>query len=65
MRRRDEVSDVAFVEWAKKMKDNFERCFWVPVKSQEDTQYEISPQLVKRRGIYKDVYKSHDASLDL
>ena len=39
------------------MRDNFERCFWIPQSPAEDQAYSINNQLVNRRGIYKDVLR--------
>ena len=47
------------------MKLNFEKCFWIPQEKTEDALYDVPTNLVKRRGIYKDVYKSSVASNDL
>ena len=49
---------VTFKDWAKKIKDNFERCYYVPVDPSEDKHHDIEPSIVNRRGIYKDCYKS-------
>ena len=47
---------IKFREWAAKIQSNFERCYYVPLDS--DEKYEINPLVVNRRGIYKDLYKS-------
>lgn len=49
---------VTFKEWAGKIKDNFERCYYIPIDPNEDSQYEVDSSIVNRRGIYKDLYKS-------
>lgn len=49
---------VTFKDWAKKIKDNFERCYYVPTDAGEDKQYDVNPKVVNRRGIYKDLHKS-------
>ncbi|CAL5865952.1 uncharacterized protein PFLUO_LOCUS159 [Penicillium psychrofluorescens] len=49
---------VTFTEWANKILDNFERCYYVPVDSQQDSHYDVDPAIINRRGIYKDLYKS-------
>ena len=49
---------LTFKEWAQKIKDNFEKCFWVPQEAKDDDNYDINKQFVHRRGIYKDVYRS-------
>lgn len=54
----DETKSITFKEWAAKIKHNFERCYYIPVSPDEDSQYDIDPSIVNRRGIYKDLYKS-------
>jgi glycogen debranching enzyme len=49
---------ITFEEWAEKIKDNFERCYYVPLSAKEDEKYDVNPKIVNRRGIYKDLYKS-------
>lgn len=49
---------ITFAEWAKKIKANFERCYFIPVNPDQDSQYDVDPSIVNRRGIYKDLYKS-------
>ena len=53
-----EGQEISFAEWAAKIKANFERCYWIPLDEKEDTEGDIDPKLVNRRGIYKDLYKS-------
>lgn len=45
-------------DWASRIKDNFERIFYIPLKPEEDGSFEVNRSLVNRRGIYKDLYKS-------
>lgn len=35
---------VDFLEWSLKMKENFEKCFWVPVNKSEDHLHQINPK---------------------
>lgn len=42
-----------FFDWAAKIQANFERCFWVNVRP---VQGENRPDLINKRGIYKDCY---------
>lgn len=49
---------MSFREWASKIKDNFERCFFVPLDEADDSVYDINSRLVNRRGVYKDLYRS-------
>jgi glycogen debranching enzyme len=39
------------------IKHNFEKCYYVPIENEKDDQYNLKPSFVKKRGIYKDVYK--------
>lgn len=54
----DEGNSITFKEWAVKLKSNFERCYYVPLNPDEDSEYEIDRSVVNRRGIYKDLYRS-------
>jgi glycogen debranching enzyme len=49
---------IQFNDWASKIKSSFEKCYFVPLKSSEDSKYDVNPKIVNRRGIYKDLYKS-------
>jgi glycogen debranching enzyme len=64
VQRGGRAMEVPFADWAGKMKANFERCFWVPAERHEDSQYDVNPKLVNRRGVYKDVYGSADLYTD-
>lgn len=49
---------ISFNDWASKIRQNFERCFYVPINPGDDAQHDIDSSIVHRRGIYKDLYKS-------
>ena len=49
---------ITFANWASKIKNNFERCFYVPSNSSEDSKFDVNPHFINRRGIYKDLYHS-------
>lgn len=49
---------ISFEDWAAKLQQNFERCYYIPVDPKEDDAYDINSSIVNRRGIYKDLYKS-------
>ncbi len=49
---------ITFSEWASRIKKSFERCYYVPVHSRDDSKYDINTKVINRRGIYKDLYKS-------
>lgn len=48
---------VDFKQWAQRIQDNFEKFFWIHTSAVPEN--EPRPDLVNRRGIYKD---SHGAS---
>lgn len=50
--------NISFEDWALRIEKNFERCYYVPLDSAEDSKYEVNSSIVNRRGIYKDLYKS-------
>jgi len=52
--------EIKFKDWAAKIKNNFETCFWIPEDELEDVNYEVETASVNRRGIYKDVYGSEE-----
>jgi len=43
-----------YVEWNKKIQKNFETYFWIPYEKNCHNQIEPHPELINRRGIYKD-----------
>lgn len=51
-------SRITFAEWADLIKANFERCYYVPQSPDEDKNYDVNTNIINRRGIYKDLYKS-------
>lgn len=51
---------MTYLEWAELIKANFEKCFWIPINSDDDQEYIIDKHLVNRRGIYKDVFGSSE-----
>lgn len=56
---------MTYLEWAELIKTNFEKCFWIPINSDDDDQeYIIDKHLVNRRGIYKDVFGSSEKHTD-
>lgn len=48
----------SYADWDSRIKQHFEKCFFVPRDAREDAQYRIARQYTNRRGIYKDTYKS-------
>lgn len=61
----DNGQEVTLKEWAQKLKDNFERCYWVPRDPEEDEKYDVDSKIINRRGIYKDLYRSTKPYEDL
>ncbi|KAK2735845.1 hypothetical protein FQN55_001952 [Onygenales sp. PD_40] len=49
---------VSFAEWATKVQSNFEKCYYIPLYAADDINYDVNTQIINRRGIYKDLYKS-------
>ena len=49
---------ITFADWAARIRANFEKCYYVPLHSAEDKDYNINSKIVNRRGIYKDLYRS-------
>ncbi|KAK2733736.1 hypothetical protein FQN57_001963 [Myotisia sp. PD_48] len=49
---------VKFSDWAGKIKTHFERCYYIPTNAADDVHHDIESNIVNRRGIYKDLYKS-------
>jgi glycogen debranching enzyme len=47
-------SKKTFKEWSRLLKDNFEKHFWINVNP--TAEYETHPEMINRRGIYKDSY---------
>ena len=54
----DTGKEISYIEWADRIKANFEKCYWIPVDSKEDIEDDVDPQIINRRGIYKDLYRS-------
>lgn len=52
------LETISFEEWASKIKENFERCYYIPLNPKDDSKYDVNPAIINRRGIYKDLYKS-------
>lgn len=49
---------ITYREWADLIQASFEKYYYVPLDSSEDSRYKVDTALVGRRGIYKDVYGS-------
>lgn len=53
-----ENGEISLKEWYQLLLDNFEKCYWVPEDAKDDDKYEVDPNIINRRGIYKDVFRS-------
>ncbi|OLY78089.1 Glycogen debranching enzyme [Smittium mucronatum] len=51
-------SFISFEMWDSLLESSFEKHFWVPEDLSHDHLYDIDPNMVNVRGIYKDTYKS-------
>ncbi|MBW0479917.1 hypothetical protein O181_019632 [Austropuccinia psidii MF-1] len=51
---------ISYGEWANKIERSFEKCYWIPLDPDDDQAFLINPQLITRRGVYKDVYGTPD-----
>ncbi|KAF9925664.1 hypothetical protein BGZ65_007634, partial [Modicella reniformis] len=49
---------LSLVGWNDLIQRNFEKHFYVPLDPARDSEYVIRPELVNRRGMYKDTYGS-------
>ncbi|KAH6619445.1 glucanotransferase domain of glycogen debranching enzyme-domain-containing protein [Chaetomium sp. MPI-SDFR-AT-0129] len=56
--RKADGSEITLRAWADLIKDNFERCYFVPISPDGDAQHDVNPSVINRRGIYKDLYRS-------
>ncbi|KAM0721639.1 hypothetical protein Q7P37_002564 [Cladosporium fusiforme] len=52
-----EGNQITYRDWAQKIKDNFEHCYYIPANQAEWPKYDVNPKIINRRGIYKDVYR--------
>lgn len=48
---------VTYKAWSKLIRDNFERCYFVPADASSDSSYDVDSKVINKRGIYKDVYR--------
>ena len=56
--KRNDGSGISFAAWASLIKASFETCYYIPTDPAEDSNYDVNPSIINRRGIYKDLYKS-------
>ena len=48
---------ITYKDWAAKVRDNFERCYYIPTDPADDKKFAVNSKVINRRGVYKDVYK--------
>ncbi|KAI1188895.1 glycoside hydrolase family 133 protein [Nemania serpens] len=51
-------TDITFSAWADLLKSSFEYSYYVPKSPSDDSKYSINTNVVNRRGIYKDLFRS-------
>lgn len=51
-------TEVSYQKWNDLLQENFERCYYIPNLSSEDSKYDVDANIINRRGIYKDLYRS-------
>ncbi|KAL5628138.1 hypothetical protein BROUX41_002886 [Berkeleyomyces rouxiae] len=56
--KKEDGSSISYADWASLIKANFERCYFVPKDSADDSKYDVNPAVINRRNIYKDLYRS-------
>lgn len=49
---------ISLKAWEDLLQENFEKCFYVPEDSVDDHKFAVNPEVINRRGIYKDLYRS-------
>ncbi|KAI8147846.1 glycogen debranching enzyme [Fennellomyces sp. T-0311] len=49
---------VTYHDWNDRLQKNFERIYYIPTDPSNDEAYAVNPNIIHRRGIYKDVYKA-------
>ncbi|KAI1828706.1 glycoside hydrolase family 133 protein [Xylaria intraflava] len=56
--RKPDGTDIKFDTWADLLKSSFEYSYYVPKSPSDDSSYAVNPDIVNRRGIYKDLFRS-------
>ncbi|KAI1497217.1 glycogen debranching enzyme [Biscogniauxia marginata] len=56
--KKPDSSEITFSAWADLIKTSFEHSYYVPLDPSEDSKYAVNPNVVNRRGIYKDLFRS-------
>ncbi|KAL2106419.1 hypothetical protein VUR80DRAFT_6761 [Thermomyces stellatus] len=56
--KRADGSEISFRDWAGLVRNNFERCYYIPPSKDQDKDFDVDSGMVSRRGFYKDLYRS-------
>ncbi|KAK8021043.1 glycogen debranching enzyme [Apiospora arundinis] len=56
--KKSDGAEIAYAEWADLLKSKFEYSYYVPKDASDDSKYAVNANVVNRRGIYKDLYRS-------
>lgn len=55
---KNDGSKISLRQWEQLIQDNFERCFYIPEDPSKDGEHVVNGNVVNRRGIYKDLFRS-------
>ncbi|OJD16543.1 glycogen debranching enzyme [Emergomyces pasteurianus Ep9510] len=58
------METITFANWASRIHENFNRAYYIPLHQADDSQYDVDPSIIHRRGIYKDLYRSSNPYQD-
>ncbi len=58
VRKSNTTEEITLSAWSTLIQQNFERCFHIPLSPSSDAAHDLTPSLINRRGIYKDLYRS-------
>ncbi|CCH63012.1 hypothetical protein TBLA_0J00110 [Henningerozyma blattae CBS 6284] len=56
--KKNDGSEISFQNWNDLLQNNFEKKFYVPIESKDDAKFDVDPNIVNRRGMYKDLFRS-------
>ncbi|KAK6864383.1 hypothetical protein PG995_000911 [Apiospora arundinis] len=56
--KKSDGAEITYAEWADLLKSKFEYSYYVPKDASDDSKYAVNANVVNRRGIYKDLYRS-------
>lgn len=55
---KDDGTKITLRAWEELIQQNFERCFYIPEDPSHDSEHVVNGNVVNRRGIYKDLFRS-------